>query len=265
MTSHSKTVISSALTAVTESAASTIAIAGKKGEMYTVTKIEAQAFGTLETGVVGAGGLVKMDNDGQSWYPLSFYTGYPAEITATSGGFVTNKATELKVNLPCPAGSNISVTFTPYDNQSQKFSVTVHYTKKPFSGKQTKMLSGKGSAITQATKAADHVSISVPSARGGHLYAILALGVGITEVAGSAPYSPPAGLVAVHNTSADQAPYEPTEFYVQGADALVAGAYRIDPKIVPVDLDLPDNSTVTMDFTPNDDLSVYLAATLIYE
>ena len=145
MTSHSVTVISSALTAITESAASTIAIAGAKGKVFTVTRIAAQAFGTHETAVVGAGGLVKVRNDNVNWNPLDFYTGYNTPVTATSSGFAENKETGHKVNLPLPAGSNITVTFTPYDNQSQKFTLTVEYSTQPFSGKQTKLISGKSS------------------------------------------------------------------------------------------------------------------------
>lgn len=264
MVSHSITGISSALTAVTESAATTIAITGKKGEMYRVTRISAQSFGTHETGVVGAGGLVKLRNDAVDWNPLDFYTGYNTPVTATSSGFAENKETAFNVNLPLPAGSNITATFTPYDNQSQKFSVTIEYETVPFSGKQTRMISGKGSAVTAATKASDHISISVPSAKGGHVYALAAIGIGITEVAGSAPYSPPAGLVQFKNQSATPS-WEPTDFYTDGIDALVAGAARVDPKVKKVDLDLPDNSTVKVDVTPNDDLSVYFAATVIYE
>jgi hypothetical protein len=261
---HSVTITSGALTAVTESAVSTVPIAGKKGELYTVKKITARSVGTLETGVVGAGGLVRLDNDGMSWEPLKFYTGFPAAITATSSGFVESKKTELKVNLPLPAGSNIKAYFTPYDNQSQKFQVEIFYEKRPFTGKQTRMESGKGTAVTAATKASDHVSITIPSAKGGRAYAILAIGVGITEIAGTAPYAPPGGKVELKNKSADPS-WEPTEFFVDGVEALVAGGARVDPVIIPVDLDLPENSTVLADFTPNDDLSVYLALTVIYE
>ena len=54
MGSHSKTVIS---------AASTITIPGKTGQMNTLVAVEAVAYGTLESAVVGAGGLVELEND----------------------------------------------------------------------------------------------------------------------------------------------------------------------------------------------------------
>jgi hypothetical protein len=265
MASHSKCCISSALTAATRSAASTITIPGKKGEIYTVVAIDAQSYGTLETAKVGAGGKVELENDaGVNWKPLEFYTGYPTAVTSTSSGAIENKPTSHKVNLPLPSGSIVSCYFTPYDDQSQKFTVTVHYIKKAFSGKQTHMKTGVGSAVTAATKAADHVSITVPSEKGGHAYAIHAIPVGIFEVAGSAPYGTPGGKVEGHNPSALEA-WEPTEFYTDAIEALVAGAARIDGKRTPVDLDLPASSVATFDYTPNDDLTQYLAVTILYE
>jgi len=265
MVSHSKCCISSALTAVTRSAASTITIPGKKGEIYTVVAVEALSYGTLETGVVGAGGKVELENDaGVNWKPLEFYTGYPVAITSTSSGAIDCRSKKHKVNLPLPSGSIISCYFTPYDNQSQKFTVTIHYIKKAFSGKQTHMKAGVGAAVAAATKAADHVSITIPSEQGGQLYAIDAIPVGIFEIAGTAPYGTPGGKVEGHNPSALEA-WEPTEVYTDVMCALVAGAAKIDGILNPVDLDLPAGSVVTFDYTPNDDLTQYLVVTLLYE
>jgi hypothetical protein len=265
MASHSKCCISAALTAITRSAASTITIPGKKGEIYTVVAVEAQSYGTLETAKVGAGGKVELENDaGVNWKPLEFYTGYPTAVTSTSSGAVENKGKKHIVNLPLPSGSIISCYFTPYDDQSQKFTVTVHYIKKAFSGKQTHMKAGAGTAVTAATISADNLTITIPSEQGGHLYAIDAMPVGIFEVAGSAPYGTPGGKVAGHNPSALEA-WEPTEFYTDAIEALVAGAARMDGKLNPVDLDLPAGSVVTFDYTPMDDLTQYLVVTLLYE
>jgi len=186
MGSHSATVLSAALTAITRSAASTITIPGKTGQMNTLVAIEAQAFGTLESAVVGAGGLVELENDGIDWIPLNFYTEYNDAVTSTSSGAAEILTTKFKVNQKLPAGSIVSCYFTPIDNQSLKFSVTIHWIEGGPSGSLTYMKGGKGSAVTAATKASDHITIAVPSGKGGKLKAIWAVPIGIMEVAGTA-------------------------------------------------------------------------------
>src|SRR3990170_2387148 len=127
MGSHSKTVISAALTAVTRSAASTITIPGKTGQMNTLVAVEAVAYGTLESAVVGAGGLVELENDSVDWVPFNFYTEYNDAVTSTSSGAAEIRKTRFKVNQQLPANSTVSCYFTPIDNQSLKFSVTIHW------------------------------------------------------------------------------------------------------------------------------------------
>ena len=264
MGSHSATVLSAALTAITRSAASTITIPGKTGQMNTLVAIEAQAFGTLESAVVGAGGLVELENDGIDWIPLNFYTEYNDAVTSTSSGAAEILTTKFKVNQKLPAGSIVSCYFTPIDNQSLKFSVTIHWIEGGPSGSLTYMKGGKGSAVTAATKASDHITIAVPSGKGGKLKAIWAVPIGIIEVAGSAPWGAPGGRVQMRNQSADPS-WDPTEFYTNSAEVLVAGAAHIYGKLNPVDLDLPGNSSAIADYTPMDDLTQYLSITLIWE
>jgi hypothetical protein len=232
--------------------------------MNTLVAVEAQAFGTLESAVVGAGGLVELENDGVDWIPLTFYTEYNAEVTATSGGAAEILATKFKVNQKLPAGSVVSCYFTPIDNQSLKFSVTIHWIEGETSGPLTYMKGGKGSAVTAITEAVDHVSIDIPSGKGGKLKAIWAVPIGIIEVAGSAPYGAPGGKVSARNVSASPS-WEPTQFYTASAEVLVAGAARIYGKLNPVDLELPGQSTALINYTPLDDLSQYLTITLIWE
>ena len=117
--------------------------------------------------------------------------------------------------------------------------------------------SGKGSALTQITEAADHVSISIPAGKGGALKAI-ALQVNSTQetVVDSG------GLVTVRNSSAD---WTPLELFTPSGTVVTAGGGSFKPTVYAVDKLLPGNSTVYFNFTPYDNQSQYLEATLFWE
>jgi len=253
MTTHSKTVIGSAVTAASRATTGTISIPSGKGG--TLVAVEAQVFGTLET-VVNTGGLVELENDAVDWKPFEFYTDKKTCVTL---GAVPLTPTRIPCHKNLPANSTVTVYYTPQDDQSQKLSVTIHWIEGAFSGRQTYMKSGIGSAITQITTASAHVSISIPAEKGGRVKAIQAQVWGTLETVVNS-----GGLVALKNESAAVS-WEPTEFYTFGDTAVTSGGVELLPQLIPVDLDLPGNSTVKADYTPQDNQSQKLSLSIIWE
>lgn len=260
---HSKKVRGSAVTATARASPGTITIPAGKGG--TLVAIQAISYGTLETGVLGAGGLVELENDSVDWKPCEFYTDMPQELTATSGGFVYQRTTMIKgLNKALPENSIVTVYFTPYDDQSQELELVIFWIRKGFSGRQTYLKTGKGTAITQVTKQADHVQITIPKQKGGRLKAVFAVGQKIAAVVVGTDPNFAGGTVSLRNESAELN-WEPLEFSTGAPSGLVAGAYVMELERMPMDADLPGNSTVDIDYTPANNASQYLLVTLIWE
>lgn len=115
---------------------------------------------------------------------------------------------------------------------------------------------GLGTAITQTTIAASNVSISIPAEKGGTLIAVEAESFGILETVVNT-----GGLVALHNSAEH---WEPFEFWTGSQTTVTAGGLVATPTRILCHMALPSNSTVTVDFTPQDNQSQQLAVTLYW-
>lgn len=255
MASHRKTVVGAAVTNTARASPGTIAVPGGKGGV--LTAIEAQVFGTLET-VVNSGGLVELENDSVDWKPFEFYTHGATCVTEGGAQLAPHR---IPVHKKLPSNSTVTVYYTPQDDQSQKLAITIHWetdiSYRP--SEQTYMKSGIGSAITQATIASAHVSITIPAEKGGTVVAIEAQVWGTLETVVNS-----GGLVALKNESADPS-WEPFESYTQSQTCVSAGGATLTPFRIPGKLDLPGNSTVKADYTPQDNQSQKLALTVIWK
>lgn len=255
MPSHSKTVIGSAVTSTSRAQTGTIEIPGGRGG--NVVKIEVQVYPTLET-IVNSGGLVELENDAVDWKPFKFYTG--GRTCVTEGG-AQLKPLVLKVKKPLPADSTITVYYTPTDNQSQKLAVTVHWEEgTPKEKPQTYMTTDKGSAITQTTVNDDHAKPKIPAGKGGKVNEIMVVVQATLETIVNS-----GGLVTFENQSAKPT-WGPLEFYTNGVTVVAAGGADIDPhRFDELDLDGPGNSTILVDYTPQDNQSQFLQVTVVWE
>jgi len=255
MSSHRKTVVGSAVTATTRAQTGTIDIPEGRGGV--VTMIEAIAFGTMET-VVNSGGKVEIECDGLDWKPFEFFIG--GNTCVTEGGS-EKKPTVIPVHKWLPAGSTLTVFYTPIDDQSQKLAVTVHWeTHLSFDpSRETFMKGDLGTAITQTTVDADHNTITIPADKGGTVVAVQVIVWGTLETIVDS-----GGLVALKNESANPS-WQPFEFYTHLNTCVDAGGSEITGQIIPCELDLPARSTVDGDFTPQDNQSQLLSLTVIWE
>lgn len=265
LTSTTRTAVTASDTAEFPNSVLTIP-AGQGG---TLKQIIAMPLGTLETGVLGAGGLVELDNDARKdWYPMKFYTRHvPQELTATSGGAVFVKPTVIDCNLPLPDNSNITVYVTNFDDQSQAWEFTFVWTVGGFSGKLTHYDSAKSaSALTQITKAESHITFTMPAQGGGWLTEVSAYGMaGALVVVGTDP-NIGGGRFIVRNTSANNgAGYPDTQFSTGAPSLLVAGAVVIDAHIEKMSHPLPANSVLRFDYQPYNDGSQSAYVTIKYE
>lgn len=116
---------------------------------------------------------------------------------------------------------------------------------------------GTGTAITQTTKAAPHVTIGIPAGKGGTLVEVqVTLKADLTTVVNSG------GWVEFRNSSTDWVPFE---FFTPAETMLTDGATCAKPYIWRCSKYLPGNSTVYVDFQPYDAQSQYLEVVLKWE
>jgi hypothetical protein len=113
---------------------------------------------------------------------------------------------------------------------------------------------GAGTAVTQVTEAAAHVTIAIPAGKGGSLVEVqVILKADIETVVCSG------GHVEFRNSSTDWVPFE---FFTPMETALTAGATCAKPYIWKCSKYLPGNSDVYVDFTPHDNQSQFLEVVL---
>jgi len=117
---------------------------------------------------------------------------------------------------------------------------------------------GAGTAITQVTEAADHVTITIPAGKGG---ALKAIGLQVLPVLETVVDS--GGLVTVRNSSADWTPLE--LLTATGSVVTESGNSVFAPMVYEINKLLPGNSSVYFNYTPYDNQSQCLKAFLIWE
>lgn len=255
MGDHSLSVVSAALTATTRSAVSEITVPGGKGRIFTLHTVKVVNYPTVET-VVNSGGMVELENDSVDWKPFELPTRAISVVTEGGGQIKENV---YKCNKPLPAGSKVQCYFNPYDNQSQKFAVTIIYSDKSFSGKQTYADNDLGTAITQVTKDSAHLTWTIPAGKQGNLISLLVLCLGTLETVvdqgGLCAFEEKAGIGL-----------NPREFYIGGATVVDAGG---------ADVELHEeslkgfaalgNATINLDYTPQDNQSQLLSGSIVWE
>lgn len=121
----------------------------------------------------------------------------------------------------------------------------------------TRSKTGISAALTQVTAALSAVTISIPANKGGSLIAIEVYSEGTLETVVNG-----GGLVAFHNSAEH---WEPLEFFLGPETCVSAGAIGNQPMRLLVNKPLPGNSSVTVDYTPQDNQSQKLTVTLIWE
>ena len=253
---HRDSLVGAAVTSTSRAKTGTIAIAGKKGKQFLLTAIELQVFGVMTT-VVDLGGLVELINDAVEWRPFEFYTNM---LSAVDAGGAEGIALRIPVHKLLPAGSNISVYYTPHNAASQKLAVVLHYESDlPFSpSKETFALSDIGTAANCSGGVDKHNTITVPSMKGGVVRAII---VGVCGAVTSVKDT--GGLVELRNTSADPS-WEPFEIITHTYTCVTEGGVEKQQQFIPCKLDLPDNSIVYSKFTAQHTVNSNISLVLLY-
>lgn len=253
MGNYSKVKTGAAVTSTSRASPGTIK--NETGKDCVITAIETVVYPTLET-VVNSGGLVELENGSVDIVPCKYYVG---GVTCKTIGAVKLKPELMKVHLPFPKNSTVTIYYTPQDNQSQKLNVTLHFSDIGYSkSKHTWIDSGIGTAVTSATEAVDHVTYDVPAAKGGILRFIRTIVFGTLETVVNS-----GGLIKAKNVGADPS-WEPHEWHVIGATCVGCGGAVLEPHVKPVLLDLPEVSKIQVSYTPQDDQSQLLAMTFIW-
>lgn len=211
------------------------------------------------TTVVPTGGLVEIENDGLDWKPFETYLNMSSFVGANAGA--PQSPTVIPCKKPLPAGSNVSIYYTAINAATDSLEVTLIYTTEPWvpGSPQTFFKSGKGTAITQVTVAAAHVTVAIPSTKGGKGIGFLAQVYGTLEtivVSG--------GLVQVTNGSCSPS-IEPMDFYTGGLTAVGTGGGELPLLKLDHNFDAPANSTFSFAYQPIDNQSQYLAVSVVWE
>lgn len=261
MASHSKSVQSASLAdhSVRAEVGTGIKIEGQPNSIYTLTAVEIN-LKSVEVTTHVEGALIELENDAVDWKPFEVYTNLIDEITSTSGGGASQTSLLIRCHKSLPVGSTVHVYQTSLTADTDTCYVILHWIENQYDGQpQTFIKAGKGSALTQVTVAAAHVSITIPANKGGQVKSILLIGVPTIEAGVSS-----GGKVAVHNQSV-RPTIEPLEFVTNAVECVVAGMAEIKVQEIPVDIQCPANSTFTFDYTPEDNQSQYLAAMIKWE
>lgn len=256
MREKSLTVISGALTATTRSAVSQLAIPEGSNKVMTLTKVKVVNFPTMET-IVNSGGLVEIECKSKDISPFGFYTNTISCITEGGGKI---KPTIVNCNKPLVSGSNLDFYFTPYDNQSQKFAVTIYYEDKAFGGKQTYALHDLGTAITQVTIDTSHLTWKIPNGKAGNLLGLQVMALGTLETVvnqgGLCGFTEKAGI-GINGVR---------DFYLEGLTAVDAGGACLEPAFESlVGYLAKDGATINLDYTPQDNQSQRLCGSVFWE
>ena len=251
---QSKTLIGAAVTAAARAQTGTIAIEGAIGGI--LTSVEVIAYPTLET-VVNSGGLVEFENDSvvKSWKPFEVYTD---GVTVVDAGGASQQPRLVRCTKTLPSDSNVTVWYTPQDDQSQKLGVCLTWertSKTP--AKETYMKSGVGTAITQVTVAASHVTIKCPAHKGGTLKAVEVQIWGTEETVVNS-----GGLIVLLNETDNWSPFE----ILTGFNTCVTeGGGLIKTYRKPCNKQFSGNVTAKINYTPQDNQSQLATVTLIWE
>lgn len=253
LVTRSKTGIGTALTQTTVAKDNlTITIPAEKGGR--LIAVEAEAWGILET-VVNTGGLVVLHNSSEHWEPFEFFIG---PQTVVGSGAIARSPFRLVCNKPLPGNSTVTADYTPQDNQSQQLTLTLFWELggRESGGSQTYAKSVTGGAVTSTGRGLA-ITVAIPGGHSGQLKAIQTVVFGTLETVVNT-----GGKVEVENDSID---IKPTEFYCGLATAVTSGGVAPQPYVMPNENPCPENSTYSLYYTPYDDQSQKLCASLIWE
>lgn len=256
MTTHRKKLVGAAVASVSRASTGTITIEGGKGGV--LTALEFQVLGVVAAGGIDLGGLVELECDAREWKPFKFYTN--SSQVLTTGG-VVGKVLRIPVHKDLPAGSTITVWYTPYTTDSQKLAVCLHWeTDLSFSpSKETFAMGHLGTAADCGTAAVDpHNTITIPAEKGGVCRAIMVnvLGV-VTSVKDTG------GELELKNPSA-KVSWEPFHIVTTTYTCITDGGWQKEQQVIPCKLDLPARSVVTSKYKAQHTVNTNISLTLIW-
>lgn len=252
MTLYKKIVTGAAVTSTSRATTGTITIPGKKGG--TLKAVTAMVYGTLTT-VVNIGGKVEIENGSVDWKPFEFYT----HVSTGAGANVSAQMSRLRlaVNKPLPENSIVTVYYTPDNALSQKLAISLEWETGGFAGPQTYIASGIGTAVTQTTISAAHVTVTIPAAKGGRAISVMVQHFPTIETVVDS-----GGVVALRCDSMDPTPYE---FHTDSVSTIGTGGAELLLQKEPADFEVLGNSSFYFDFTPQDNQSQKLAGMIVWE
>jgi hypothetical protein len=237
-------------------AAKAMNIPGVSGKVYTLHGVEV----TIKIGVslttVNSGGLFELENDAVDWKPCEFYVN---TSNSSTPGAMTVSPTKISLHKPLPAGSNISAYYTAYNAQTDMPCMTLVWSTQPFSGLQTFIKSGIGTALTQITAAAANVTIAIPANKGGNLVGFYSQVYGATTTTVTQ-----GGLIVAKNPSCNPT-IDPCEWAVGGLNFLVTGGAEHLLERRQFSGDCPGNSTFSFSYQPTNAASQQLALMVVWE
>lgn len=251
-----KTGITAALTATTRSAVIEIKIPGGKGQVFTLEQVEILNFPTVET-VVNSGGLIEFENDSVDWKPFHLPTRSMSVITE---GGAQLRPNIFKVNKPLPGGSIVQIYANPYDDQSQKFAYTIVWNENKLwsGGPQTYSLKDLGTAVTQVTIDAAHLTWTIPAGKAGMLKSLMVLALGTLETV----VNQGALCSFEEKEGIDLRPYD---FYLGGGTAVDAGGAEVEVREVTLEgYEAKNQAVINLDVTFQDNQSQRLAGCLAW-
>lgn len=208
----------------------------------------------IATDGVPSGGLFEIENKSVDWKPFNVYSD-SFTILTTTGARITPLRIPTKKWIP--DNSKIIVYYTANNAAADMPTVTFHWILGVQPSGQYFMDAAKGSALTAITQAAKHVQFQCPAGKGGTARAIMAIPIGTPEtiVCGG-------GVCDVTNTAAD---WIPTQFVTGTVTGKTTMSGEVKNHIIDLNHPLLGNSYTYIAYTPVDNQSQLLQATIIWE
>lgn len=236
--------------------------AGKGG---IVRGFEFNVLGTLET-VVDDGGEVILTNSSSDWTPFQIAIG-------TKSGVNTAGVSLLPIMVPAtkmlPGNSSVTVSYQPYDDQSQALSIRIFWELAPpeamfdeFETFSAGLFPLKSEAVTSKSRAAvaqaaRNNQISIPGDKGGRLKFVSLLTWPTAETVVNS-----GGIVELINDAIDITP----AFFITGLNSVITdGGVNMRPSFVPFPGNVMANSNYNAFYTPYDDQSQTVSVYLMWE
>ena len=157
---------------------------------------------------------------------------------------------------PVPSNGIIRVFYTADNAATDEITITLYVSEKPFNGKASFSKSGKGTAVTQITIAAAHVTMTPSPTLDGTIQGFCSQGFPALETVVTS-----GGILVVKSPDLD---CDQFQWNTNGVSCIGAGAITLEVQKIPLYCKYKANAAINFDFLPTDNQSQYMKVSTVF-